>query len=258
MPLAIPSARVFSDMGFRGMEVIYHFYKWYILPYKPTNLVQKYPYLESPKLTMLLTQLPSGAPFFPPDRKGLLDFMLESASAMLLHHASHPDPARAARQWIPPSIPPDRQGILRGLLGRMASAGYSAGSHHKLCLGSQLQRLRLSQVLTSPARRGSEKCPWPWLASCSGGRRATLAGYSATGRDPLASCSGGILGGIHWRAALAGYWAESTGEQLWRDTRRDPLASCQSSSPAWFCLMSRPAHSWVYISCWCLCVLSVP
>ena len=27
-----------------------------------------------------------------------------------------------------------------------------------------------------------------------------------TRRDPLASCSGGILGGIHWRAALAGYW----------------------------------------------------
>ena len=27
-----------------------------------------------------------------------------------------------------------------------------------------------------------------------------------TRRDPLASCSGRILGGIHWRAALAGYW----------------------------------------------------
>ena len=43
-----------------------------------------------------------------------------------------------------------------------------------------------------------------------------LAGYSAgstgkgtqrdTRRDPLASSSGGILGGIHWRAALAGFW----------------------------------------------------
>ena len=50
-----------------------------------------------------------------------------------------------------------------------------------------------------------------------------------TWRDPLASRStgeqlwhsGGILGGIHWRAALAG----STGEPLWRDTQRDPLAS---------------------------------
>ena len=79
------------------------------------------------------------------------------------------------------------------------------------------------------------------LASRSGGIlggiywRAALAGYSAgstgeqlwrdTRRDPLASRSGGILGRIHWRAALAGYSAGSTGEQLWRDTRRDPLAS---------------------------------
>ena len=36
----------------------------------------------------------------------------------------------------------------------------------------------------------------------------------------------GILGGIHWRAALVGYSAGSTGELRWRDTRRDPLASC--------------------------------
>ena len=111
------------------------------------------------------------------------------------------------------------------------------------------------------------------LASCSGGILAGstdeywraaparsagyLAGYLAgsTGQDPLASCSGGMLGGIHWRAALAGHLAgstraalvastwrdplasrsggellwrdtrRSTGEPLWRDTRRDPLAS---------------------------------
>ena len=71
------------------------------------------------------------------------------------------------------------------------------------------------------------------LAGCSGG--ILLARYSAgstgqllwrdTGRDALASSSGGILGGIHWRAALAGYSAGSTGEQLWRDTGRDALAS---------------------------------
>ena len=42
----------------------------------------------------------------PPDRKGLLDFMLESAFAMLLHQAPTQYPARAARQWIPPSITP--------------------------------------------------------------------------------------------------------------------------------------------------------
>ena len=59
-----------------------------------------------------------------------------------------------------------------------------------------------------------------------------------TWRDPLA---GGmlsrVLGGIHWRALASSsggilggiHWpaslAGSTGEPLWRDTRRDPLAS---------------------------------
>ena len=73
--------------------------------------------------------------------------------------------------------------------------------------------------------------------------RAALAGCSArsTGeplwryarQDPPASRSGGILGGIHWRAALAGYWAGSTGEQLWRDTRRDPLWRAAALAGYW-------------------------
>ena len=69
--------------------------------------------------------------YSPPDGKGLLDFMLESAFAMLLHQWIPPSippellasrasrrssspvdpaeyPARAARQWIPPSIPPEQ------------------------------------------------------------------------------------------------------------------------------------------------------
>ena len=100
--------------------------------------------------------------------------------------------------------------ILGRIHWRAALAGYSAGS--------------TGEPLWRDTRRDL-------LASSSGGD---------TRRDPLASCSGGILGGIHWRAALAGYsagstgWraalagysAGSTGEQLWRDTRRDPLASC--------------------------------
>ena len=45
----------------------------------------------------------------------------------------------------------------------------------------------------------------------------------------IRSCSGGILGGIHWRATLAGYSAGSTGEQLWQDTGRDPLQDSLSS-----------------------------
>ena len=65
-------------------------------------------------------------------------------------------------------------------------------------------------------------------AGCSGGVlggihwRAALAGYSA---GSMASGSGGALGGIHWPAALVGYSAGSTDELLWRDIRRDPLAS---------------------------------
>ena len=88
------------------------------------------------------------------------------------------------------------------------------------------------------------------LANAGKQLRPILAGYSAptgegysadllasywdtqrdTRRDPLAGCSGGILGG----ATLAGYSADellwdtqragSTGWLLWRDTRRDPLA----------------------------------
>ena len=46
-----------------------------------------------------------------------------------------------------------------------------------------------------------------------------------TWRDPLAGRSGETLGGMHWRAALAGYSAGSTGEPVWRDTRQDPVAS---------------------------------
>ena len=53
------------------------------------------------------------------------------------------------------------------------------------------------------------------LASRSGG--ILLGGiHRPARRDALASRSGGILGGIHWQAALAGYSAGSTGEQLWR------------------------------------------
>ena len=53
------------------------------------------------------------------------------------------------------------------------------------------------------------------------------------GWDPLAIYAGilsGILGGIHW---LAGCSAGSTGEPLWRDTRRDPLASGSTCQQLW-------------------------
>ena len=55
--------------------------------------------------------------------------------------------------------------------------------------------------------------------------RAALVGYSA---GSTGDYSGRMLGGIHWRAILgysAGYWAGSIGALLWWDTRRDPLPS---------------------------------
>ena len=67
------------------------------------------------------------------------------------------------------------------------------------------------------------------LASCSGEIlggihwRAALAGYSA---DALASCSGGILGGIHWRAALAGYWVGA-----WCKSIANADSNIKSSNP---------------------------
>ena len=85
-------------------------------------------------------------------------------------------------------------GYSAGSTGKGYSAGYSAGSTGELLCGI------LSGIL--------------------GGIQ-----WRATVWDPLASYSGGILGGIHWRASLAEYSAGSTGEPLWQNTRRDPLAS---------------------------------
>ena len=99
-------------------------------------------------------------------------------------------------------------GIFGGIRWR-ATLGYSAG-----CSAGSTGGLLWCGTRRDP------------LASRSGGIlggihwRAALAGYS------LASSSGGTLGGIHWPAALVGYSAGPTGKPLWRDTRRDPLASC--------------------------------
>ena len=70
-----------------------------------------------------------------------------------------------------------------------------------------------------------------------------------TRRDPQAGCSGGILGGIHWQAALAGYSAGSTGEPLLRDTRRDPLASCSGGILGGIHWQASRAGYWV--GAWC-------
>ena len=120
-----------------------------------------------------------------------------------------------------------RQGILSGMLDGIHRQSGSPVDPAKYPARAARQRI--------PPSRVSRQSSWPvdpglwWdtrrdpLASYSGGIlggihwRATLgysAGYSAGSRDPLTSRSGGILGGIHWRAALAGYSAGSTGELL--------------------------------------------
>ena len=87
------------------------------IPVLRQTLLIKQDFLPSHSLPQLIGQIippnsgfarSSPNVFSPPDRKGLLDFMLESAFAMLLHHAPTQYPARAARQRIPPSIPPEQ------------------------------------------------------------------------------------------------------------------------------------------------------
>ena len=153
--------------------------------------------------------------------------------------------------WIPPSIPlsiPCRW-ILPSIRPVSSRSGSPAirqwippvSRQSSLPVGFCL----MSGFLLWDTQRDTRRDP---LAGCSGRIlggihwRATLAGYSAgsTGEplwrdtwwDPLASRSGRILSGIHWRAALAGYSAGSTGE-LWRDTRRDPLVSCSDGILGW-------------------------
>ena len=149
-----------------------------------------------------------------------------------------------------------------GILGaRWPVAGYSAGS-----TGEPLWRDTRRDPL---ARLWRDTWQDP-LASRSGG---ILGGIHC----PLASRSGGILGGIQWipyPARVARQWVPpsillSIPEQWippsiplsipcrWILACIRPV-SRQSSSPAWCCLMFRPADSWVHISCWCLRVLSVP
>ena len=96
---------------------------------------------------------------------------------------------------------------------RAALVGYSAGPLAG-CSGGILGG-SAGGLLWRDTRRDTRRDP-PALAGYSAGSTGKPL-WRNTGRDPLASssggilggirsCSGGILGGIHWRAALAGYW----------------------------------------------------
>ena len=132
--------------------------------------------------------------------------------------------------YLAGSTAKDAQRDLGGIHWRATliySAGYWAGSTGALLWwGTWLASYSLAGYLAGST--GEPLWRETWLAKLL---------WRDTGSDPL-SCSGGILGGIHYRAALTGYCAGSTGEPLWRDTRqdpgeqllagywRDPLASC--------------------------------
>ena len=77
-----------------------------------------------------------------------------------------------------------------------------------------------------PPARDTQQDTWRDTLGYSAGYLAIHCKLLWHSADPLASR--GILGGTHWRAALVGYSAGSTGEPLWRDTRdtrRNALAS---------------------------------
>ena len=152
--------------------------------------------------------------------------MFESTFAMFLHHAPHPSsrqssspvepaeyPARAARQWIPQ-------------VSRQSSSPVDPAAY--------------------PARAARQYIPLsiPPERLAMDTRRDTLASYS--------EILNGILGGIHWRAALVIYLAGSIPcraeypasiepERLASIRQWTPPVSRQSSSPVWFCLMSKRA-----------------
>ena len=114
-----------------------------------------------------------------------------------------------------------------GILSGDPLAGYSAGSTSGLLLGYSAGSSYAADELLwrDRATRDTRRDP---VAGCSGAIlggihwRAALVGYS------LASSSDNTLAGIHWPAALLGYLAGFLGELLWdteRDTWRDQLAS---------------------------------
>ena len=146
-----------------------------------------------------------------------------------------------------------------GSTGKGYSAGCSAGSTasyserdtrgiHWRLLWRDTRRDPLARYSCGILGGTRRRATLGYSAGYSAGCWRAVVGYSAgstgeplwrdTGRDPMASRSGGILGGIQdtWRDHLAGHSRDPL-EQLWRDTRRDPLASSSLAGNwvgAWF------------------------
>ena len=132
-------------------------------------------------------------------------------------------PARVARQWIPPSIPPEQPASASCRVSQSSSpvdpAKYPA---------------RVARQWISPS------IPPEQPASASRVSRSSSPVHPA---EYPAECPLPV--------DPAEYPASIEPERV---AKWIPPVSRQSSSPVWCCLMSRPANSWVYISCWCLFV----
>ena len=230
----------------------------------------------------------------PPDRKGLLDFMLESAFAMLLHHAptQYPPeqlasgscrvsrqsclpvdpaqyPARAARQWIPPSIPPERLASGSRRVSRQSGspvdpAEYPARAAREWIPPSippeQLASSISPELLASGSRQVSCQSGYPTRAARQSSPLVDSAKYPAeyaSGSRQASHQSSPPVDPAEYPAEYP-LPVDPEPERLASIRQWMTPVSRQSSSPVWFCLMPRPARSWFYISCWCLRVLSVP
>ena len=163
-------------------------------------------------------------PSIPPEQLASGSRRVSRQSCLSVDPAQYP--ARASRQWIPPSIPPER-----------LASGSRQVSCQRLASGSR----RVSRESGSPG----DAAEYP--ARVAGSRRASH--QSSPPIDPAKYPA---------EYPLPVDLASIEPKRIASTRQWIPPVSRQSCSPVWFCLMSRPAHSWVYISSWCLRVLSVP
>ena len=126
-------------------------------------------------------------------------------------------PARAARQWIPPSIPPE-----------LLASGSRPVSAERLASGSR----RVSRQSGSPVDPAEYPAEYP-LPVDPAEYPARAARQWIPPSIPLSIPCWWIVPSIRPASSRSGSQLFASG------SRQCP----QSSSPVWFCLMSRPAHS---------------
>ena len=168
---------------------------------------------------------------------------------MLLHHAPTQNPARAALQWIPPSIPPEqlaearaaRRWIPPSIPPELLASGSRPVSRQscspvdpaeypaeRLASGSR----RVSRQSGSPVDPAEYPAEYP-LPVDPAEYPARAARQWIPPSIPLSIPCRWIVPSIRPVSIRSGSPLFASG------SRQCP----QSSSPVWFCLMSRPAHS---------------